>query len=576
MAQVRPAPLRFLWALLFLLLPLSSAGCLSDLIFGMDDEEVDARLEACRRQVEQEVQKAQVFPRKAVPTPKKGEARPAGPAKPFLLKLNLQNAISLASTGSLHSGGKGGDLDREADPRLCAFRQVWAEAGGHRPGNRVFLGRLDALRRSILSLHTTRHEWDPKLSGTISYVFSNARATGPHVDSGNLTTGLTQKLPFGGSASVSLEGGKSKNYVDGFYRTTTLGLSASISQPLLRGAGLERARESLLQARRNLRYSVRRFELYRQDFTIDVMRRYYDLIRQRHVVKNNRHAFEQARFLLEQTQALYEKLGEKTTLDVLRAELRLQQAVDAVEEAERAYEEDLDSFKEFLGLGPAVKIELRDDRPPLKDVDFDPASAEEAALVNRLDLRNTYEALQDTARTLRYARQDLWPDLDLNVQFSHLPRDYTAAKDFDDIRHWGHNFSASLSLTLPFDRVAERNALRSQLIAFRRQVRDFQLEVDSVRRQVRDGFRNLRRHRRAMANQKRQIEIARRKERKAFLDFKEGEISNRDLVEAQEELRDAENNLIQTQVNHEIVRVSLIRDLGLLRLSGEGGIEEGS
>ena len=121
---------------------------------------------------------------------------------------------------------------------------------------------------------------------------------------------------------------------------------------------------------------------------------------------------------------------------------------------------------------------------------------------------------------------------------------------------------------------AERNALRSLLLSFQQQIRSFQLEVDSVKRQVRTDVRTLRRLERSMANQKRQIEIARRKVRKAFLDYKEGQISNRDLVEAQEELREAENGLIQTQVDHEIGRVQLLRDLGILHLDGSGNVKE--
>ncbi len=547
-------------------------GCVSDLLFGCSEEGAAERLKELRSEVSSEIARKSEKPSKTpAPAP---AAAPLKAGAPDVLNLDIRNTISLAATGKLLPGHPQAALVRgspESD-RAKDLRDG-GEPARITAGNRAFLARVESLLNSVYSLVSTEHEWDPQISGTLSYLYSNSRTTGPHADSssGSLGASLSQKLPFGGSASLGLSTGQSQNHMDKKNRGANLGITGSVSQPLLKGFGFDQARESIFQARRNMIYSIRSFEQYRQDFAIDVMRRYYELIRQRQVVKNNKRAHEQSVFLLNQTKALYEKLGEKTTIDVLRAELSEQQARDSLDEAQRAYEETMDSFKIFLGLDPSIGIEIKDETPAFREVDFDPVSCEKAALNNRLDLLNSFQALEDASRSLKYSRQNLLPSLDfaLNFNFGH-----PSAEDYDEIRLRTHGLSAGLTLEIPFDRVSANNALRAQVTAFEQSLRSFNQELDSVKRQVGNDFRNLRRLKRSIWNQGRQIEITRRKERKALLDFKEGQISNRDLVEAQEELRDAENGLIETQVNYEIARVQLLRDIGILKINDSCNIIE--
>ncbi|MHC5080024.1 MAG: TolC family protein [Planctomycetota bacterium] len=566
-----------LWIPLLVLILFPGSGCVSDLLFGVSDSGIEACLQDYKNTLRREVARETILPDRVTPK-KKTEVKKA-PKPGEALVLDLANAIALATCGRLKPGHAKAHLlvGRRMNEKAAEFAQKVRTGDEPVAGNSGFLSQVENLRRSIISLKTAEHEWDPQISGTVSYVFSNAYAymsTSPQSESssGSVSFGVSQKLPLGGTVSLSTGASYSQDPASTANRSAGVSLSGSISQPLLRGFGPARAREGIRQARRGMVASIRSFELYRQGFTINVMQQYYNLIRQRHVVKNNRRAYEQALFLYQQTKELYDRLGEKTTLDVLRAELSEQQAKDTLDEAQRSWEETLDSFKEFLGLDPSVEIELKDERPAFKVVDFDPLSAENAALNNRLDLRNSLQSLEDAFRQFRFAREDLsLPSLDLSLGAS---LSHPSAKDFNEILLKSHSLSASLSLAIPLDRIGERNALRSSLISLKQQVRSFNLEIESIRREVKNAFRNLRRLTRSIRNQKRQIEISERREKKAFMDFKEGQISNRDLVEAQEELRNMENGLIQTQVDYEIARVGLLRDLGILDLDEFGCIVE--
>jgi len=63
-------------------------------------------------------------------------------------------------------------------------------------------------------------------------------------------------------------------------------LTASVTQPLLRGAGRRIAQENLTQAERNVLYQIRSFNRYRQLFVVTIVNDYYRVLQQRDTVTN--------------------------------------------------------------------------------------------------------------------------------------------------------------------------------------------------------------------------------------------------------------------------------------------------
>ena len=60
----------------------------------------------------------------------------------------------------------------------------------------------------------------------------------------------------------------------------------------------------------------------------------------------------------------------------------------------------------------------------------------------------------------------------------------------------------------------------------------------------------------------------------ARIRFEAGEISNRDVVEAEEALLEAQNSLISAKVDYEIQRLQLLSDLGILFIDEQGMFKE--
>ena len=76
--------------------------------------------------------------------------------------------------------------------------------------------------------------------------------------------------------------------------------------------------------------------------------------------------------------------------------------------------------------------------------------------------------------------------------------------------------------------------------------------------------------------QRRKIETEGRRVRIATIQFRAGNVPNRDVVEAEQGLLDAKNGEIQERVDYEIARLQLRRILGTLVLGPEGlWVEEG-
>ncbi len=434
--------------------------------------------------------------------------------------------------------------------------------------NRTFIAQKENLFLEALSLFEARHSFSPLLSSSISYLYADGDGI-PETHSGSLLAGVSQILDTGGT--LSLDG--STSYFRSDDPTLTTGertfdssLTVRLLQPLLRGAGYEPSHEALTQAERNLVYAIRDFELFREDFSIDVATRYYDLVQQKQSIENVRRNLEDFQFGERQAQALFD-VGRTSELDVLRARRNRLDAENQLIEAIESYQLSLDRFRVFLGLPADEPIEVEEFAPDFVPVVFDVDSAVEVALENRLDLRNREEQLEDDERFVRLSRNDLLPALDLDASVN-VPAGPDSG--FSNQRFSGENASLGLTLEIPVDRVSERSAYRRAQIFRVQAQRSFEEFRDNLVVEIESAFRELERREQSLKIQRQQIEDELKNVRIAQLRFERGEIPNRDVVEAQQSQLDARNSLIREQVNYEIARLQLLADLGILFIDERG------
>jgi len=370
-------------------------------------------------------------------------------------------------------------------------------------------------------------------------------------------------------------------------------VSVSIEQPLLRGAGRLVAREDLTQAERNLVYAGRDLILFEQQFLIDIVSQYYRLVQQQLQIANQKEKVDRALNLVRRTVAA-ESTGSAPPIDKLRATLDLSRARNDLSDAQRQYELQLDRFKLSLGLPMEQRVELvgpaRGDLPyePIlelqlsvpRELELDEAlrSADEltqagralddvldehvaGALANRLDLKTADDEAEDAHRALRIARNNLRGDLALAARVGYSTEPATS---FDDQELGSPEWSVGLAYEIPLDRVPERTTYRQQLLAYGRSHRRASRVRDQVLFDVRSTVSALHRAEVTVLIQKLNVLTGTQRLRRADAEYERGTVSNREVVEASNELLDAKNAHDRAQIDHIIATLQLRKDAGLL------------
>ncbi|MBL8749311.1 MAG: TolC family protein [Planctomycetes bacterium] len=431
--------------------------------------------------------------------------------------------------------------------------------------NRDFLSRREGLYREGLSIALTRFQFGPQFASAISYLWPQSEGGFQRHGVGATLSG-SQILPTGGTLAVA--SGVDANWSAGpgsgdpLYGTTA---SVTLTQPLLRGAGYAISHEALTQAERELVYSIRDFEDFRESFTIGVAQRFFELTSQKKTLANEDRNYEAAVFDRGKAEALLQ-VGRNAEQEVFRARRREIEAKDQLINAKAAYDRALDEFKILLGVPTTTAIDLTESEPPYEPVRFEVGSAVAAARHNRLDLITDRQRVEDTKRALRIAENDLLPDLSLVAS-------YGVVGEANDIGHAAPDeWSSSVGLTMevPLQRKAQRNAYRSSLIALEQARRGLQLREDQLDLDIRDAMRSLKSLEERIQLQVEQIEQERAAVTVTQIRYEAGKLENRDLLEARQALVDAQNALIRLKVQHFVARLNLLKSMGLFFVDENG------
>jgi len=393
--------------------------------------------------------------------------------------------------------------------------------------NRELQNRRESVYLSALALTLERHRFRPRFFGSISADYDNDQtdeSVGADTD-----FGFTWLLNTGGQVGVSL-GSTFLKFLTGDPRKTASSLlNVSVVQPLLRGRGRS-ATEPLTQAERNVLYELRLAAAGRlPEFQVDQTRQ-----------------------------------SELTAKEGLQAAMQL-------------YQQALDDFKLKLALPVEAEIVLAPeelDRLMAADEGPEAPSREAAvqtALANRLDLKTAAERVEDAARRVSVAEDDLLPALEMVLGASTGTSSEVKPLDLEFSET---HYSAGLDLDLPLDRKAERNQYRRSLIDLARARRDYEALLDQVVLQVRGSWRRFYRARSSYEIQQNSVALALRRVDMNSMLLEAGRVITRDLLEAQEALLRAQNALAGALVDYRIARLELERDMDTLEVGEDGSLEE--
>ncbi|MBL7075885.1 MAG: TolC family protein [Kiritimatiellae bacterium] len=436
--------------------------------------------------------------------------------------------------------------------------------------SRTLQNQRDRLYRDIVSLLGVRRNFGVNLAGTVSYVLSED-GDGAQDESADLALSASRILPTGGDVSLSGDTGMDRSTDTNGVSSDVYGSSVRlrVDQPLLAGAGYGISHENLTQAQRSLVYALRSFGLQRQDIAISSLEGFYALLLQRSVLENTRTNVGQSRRLRERSEALF-SVNRAPAIDVLRAQQQELSASNQLNRAEADYDGQIRRYLLSLGLSVEERAVIRGEVPGVTPLLADESACVMRALEYRLDLQTVADRVDDAERRLRQSKSWLRPDLDV---YGTVTLSDSGAESFGD-QELEEQYQAGVTLELPIDKRDERDAVKLARLDLEAAQRALEQKRDEVRLEVIDSFTRLDFLAGSVSIERQNIEIAERRARNAMLRFRNGELLNRDVVEAENELLAARNAYARVSVSYEVQRIKLLRNIGALDVRPDGTILE--
>ncbi len=451
--------------------------------------------------------------------------------------------------------------------------------------SRDYQRQKETLFREALALAAERRSWDlPAHGGGVGGEGEIAKPLGQNSTASVAAVAaeptLTQRFVHGGILTLGVALNVATDFLGSDSFAVGSMIDANFTQPLLRGAWNHIAFEPLYRSQRDFEFAVFEFNRYRQTFTVGIVRKYLAVLERRDRLENENANIKG----LEQTRNLTRVLadgGQVSRIESDQAEQRLLNARISLATQTQAYQNAVDELKIAIGLPiranvepayPDALKELEKFKPAKGDVPFDETKAIGYALAARPDVLTERATLRDAQRNMELAADDFLPKLDFEAGFSMTSgpggNDFTRYSKSRNARY------ARLVLDYDFDQTDNRNAYRNALLNLLDTQRSYDLFLDQVRLEVRQNYRKLEQSRQTFALQTAAVEIAKRNRALSALQQREGQASARDVLDAEENLRDALNGLTRALVEYTNTRLDLFASLGLVQVNDGGKLAE--
>ena len=142
--------------------------------------------------------------------------------------------------------------------------------------------------------------------------------------------------------------------------------------------------------------------------------------------------------------------------------------------------------------------------------------------------------------------------------------------DRSTLRWLREEYGLGFELNLPLDRVAEQNVYRKALITLNQQEREYEQVADTVALQVRQAYRDLTEAAERYRVQLESLKVAQKRFENAFLLLQYGRASSRRVLNAQDDLFDAQNAATAALVDYTIAVLDFYREAGVLKVKPDG------
>mgnify|MGYP000863000529 CR=1 FL=1 len=314
--------------------------------------------------------------------------------------------------------------------------------------------------------------------------------------------------------------------------------------------------------RSSLVYALRAYVRQRKQLLLRVADGYYQVVSAQDALENAQRKYDSVKAARERAEFM-SQAGRQQEFQTDQARQNELAARAAVLSRQQALDASRDTLKQLLGvpLSSALSVDRQDlGRLAAAELPRPPLALEAAigqALSARLDYATAREEVEDADRALRLAANAMLPKLDLvaSATATSPVTDHVRGAEWDR-----GTYSAGLQAELPLDRTSETAAYRRAQISCDRSRRALDEKRDQITSEIRADWRNLQTAEENYRIQRLSRDLARRRVESTELLQQAGRVNMRDVLDARDDLTQAENAVTQALVAHRLSWLRLLLD----------------
>src|SRR5881394_533278 len=347
-------------------------------------------------------------------------------------------------------------------------------------------------------------------------------------------------------------------------------LQFTLTQPLLRNFGFFPNRAPIFIAQNNLKQARANFTAEVSNIILQVVGDYWSVILARENLEVQRKSLDEAQKSYDHDKKAL-SLGALPPLDIYRSESQVASQRVGVIQAEYALKQNADVFRQDIGtdLDPAMRVldlELTDQPAPTGELpSMDIATALARALANRPEFEAAKEQLASDELAIRLQHNNLKPDLELSgfywgngLNSSASGVDIGLTGSLSQSFHFTYpTYGASLSLLLPVRRHSAQASLADALVGRSRDQYQERRTNQSITLEVTNAVHALEQAKLSMEAAKIARDLAQETLHADERKYELGAETVFFVLDAQNQLAQAEQNLIQAQVNFQLAVASV-------------------
>lgn len=363
-------------------------------------------------------------------------------------------------------------------------------------------------------------------------------------------------------------------------------LNISISQPLLRNRGLFPNRAPIVIAQRNLKQSRSNFEAQVNNAVARAINQYWDVVQARESLGVLRQSLELAEATYKQNKRALE-LGALPPLDIYRSESQVAQRKLQVIQAEYQLKQLEDEFRRTIGADlddrtSVLDLDLTENAEPGSDLRaVDVPAAIQQALKMRPELEAVQQQLANDDTSIRLAHNSMQPDLSLTTFYSMNGRggnqvdtstgapilisqggfgdalEQLSSRDFP-------TYGFSLQFRLPLRNRGAEGELGQALVSKRRTLYQLRQRQQEITLDVKNAAHQLEQAKLSIAAARVARDLAKKNLEAEQRKYELGTQTIFFVLDAQTQLSQAEQALVQAQIGYQRAIVAVDRATGEL------------